>query len=278
VLVEALSSGGRLRPSGFFMHPIVYADFLFLALPFVAIGTAVVKARLGRWLLGATTLIGLAGLALTLSRGAWLSSAVAAAVLLWLSVRLRLADRRALRRIALVGLVAVMIGAALFGPRVWQRLTQSDTGNVDVRFDLNRIALRMVVDRPLHGQGLNAFVETMERFVKSYFPAPVHNLYLLEAAEAGIPALLLLLGVLGVAILNPLRRVGRIEDPLLRAVVAAAVAGLCGLAVSQLADFSFKLEPLRTLIWAIIGLAFGALGAGEKALLPASRRVERREG
>lgn len=281
VLVETLSSGGRLRPSGLFMHPIVYADFLFLALPFVAIGSALVRARLGRWLLAFTALIGLAGLALTLSRGAWISAGVSALILLWLVIRLNLVDRRTLRRVAVATIGIGLIGAALFGPRVWQRLTQSDAGNVDVRFDLNRIALRMVVERPLHGQGLNAFVETMARFdpqnVKSYFPAPVHNLYLLEAAEAGIPALLLLVAMLGVAILNPLRRAGNICDPLLRGLVAAAVAGLCGLAVSQLADFSFKLEPLRTLIWAIIGLAFGALHAGEGAPLTTSGREKRRE-
>lgn len=277
VLVETLSSGGgRLRPSGLFMHPIVYADFLFLGLPFLALGSAVVKARAGRWLLAATTLIGLAGLVLTLSRGAWLASGVTAIVLLWLARRLDLVSRRALRRIAVAAVVAGLVGAALFGPRVWQRLTQSDAGNVDVRLDLNRIALRMIADRPLHGQGPNAFVETMERFdpknVKSYFPAPAHNLYLLEAAEAGLPALVMLLGVFATVIVNPLRRVGRIEDPRLRALVAATVAGLCGLVVSQLADFSFRLEPLRTLIWACIGLAFGALTVGE-ASSPRSHHV-----
>jgi O-antigen ligase len=125
----------------------------------------------------------------------------------------------------------------------------------------------MIADRPIAGQGLNTFVETMAPFdpkdVKSYFPAPAHNLYLLEAAEAGVPALVLLVAILGYAVVSPLRRVGRVEDRALRALVAAAVAGLAGLAVSQLADFSFRLEPLRTFIWASIGLAFGALHEGE---------------
>lgn len=271
VLVETLSTGGeRLRPSGLFMHPIVYADFLFLSLPFVAVGLTIETRRLGRLVLGGILLMGLAGLALTLSRGAWLSAGVAGVVLFVLALREGIVDRRIAKQIALAALVVGLAGAAVFGPRMWQRLTQSDSGNVDVRFDLNQIALRMVSDAPLAGQGLNTFVETMETFdpkdVKSYFPAPAHNLYLLEASEAGIPALLLLVAIFGYVIVNPLRRMRHLEDPTLRAIVAASVAGICGLAVSQLADFSFRLEPLRTFIWASIGLCFGALYAGEAAL------------
>jgi O-antigen ligase len=270
VLVETLASGERLRPSGLFMHPIVYADFLFLSLPFVAVGIAIETRRLGRLFLAGILLMGLAGLALTLSRGAWLASGVAGVVLFVLALREGIVDRRTLRHIALAALIVGLAGAAVFGPRMWQRLTQSDSGNVDVRFDLNQIALRMIGDRPLTGQGLNTFVETMESFdpkdVKSYFPAPAHNLYLLEASEAGLPALLLLVTVLGFVVVNPLRRMRRLPDVALRAIVAASVAGICGLAISQLADFSFRLEPLRTFIWASIGLCFGALYAGEAAL------------
>jgi hypothetical protein len=74
---------------------------------------------------------------------------------------------------------------------------------------------------------------------------------------------------------SELLRVAPVEDPPLRAIVAAAVAGLCGLVVSQLADFSFRLEPLRTLIWASIGLAFGALHEGEALRARSPGRTER---
>jgi len=267
ILNESLTTGAAfLRPSGLFPHPIVYADFLFLTLPVIAAGAASLGRAWQRWLLALTVLAGAGGLALTLSRGAWLAALVAGATFVALGVRRRLVDRATLRRIGAAAAVAGIALAVALGPRVYDRLTESQAGNLDVRFDLNWIALRMVADRPLAGQGLNTFVEVMERFdpkdVMAYFPAPAHNLYLLEAAEAGAPALLLLLATFGFLLTAGVRGTRRIADPALAWLAIAVVSGVAGLAVSQLADFSLRLEPLRTTAWFLIGVLFGALNVG----------------
>lgn len=278
VMSEALATGvDRLRPSGLFVHPIVYADFLFLSLPLLGGGLLASRSRWLRCLLGLALASGLVGLALTLSRGAWLASLVAGGVLLALAVRRGLLDRRALRRVLQAAGVALLLATAAFGPRVYERLTASEAGNLDVRLDLNRIALRMVVARPLLGHGVNAFVESMEPYdpknVMAYFPAPAHNLYLLEAAEAGLPALALLVALFAIVLSAAVRGLARTAEPALAWTVAAIAAGLCGLLVSQLADFSLRLEPLRTFVWALIGLLFGVLrAAGPKAAGASSRR------
>ena len=274
LLGEALQGGAtRLRPAGLFPHPIVYATSLVITLPLVAAGFTIWRSFGVRLLCGFALAIGSLGLVLTLSRGAWISSLVATVVLGVLALRCRLVDARRIRAIVAAWMLVGLVLGAAFGPRVYERMTRSEAGNVNVRFDLNRIALRMMAANPIFGAGLNNFVETMAPFdpknVKSYFPAPVHNLYLLEAAEAGVPALLLWLGLFASILLTGLHHLPRMDDPPLQWVVAALVAGLVGFLVSQLADFSHRLEPLRSMLWLNVGLLFGALQVSRERRLAA---------
>lgn len=270
VLRETLVSGAvRLRPSGLFDHPIVYANFLVLALPVLAAGYFACSGGLRKGVLAGAFFLGTAGLILTLSRGAWISAAIASVSLLLLAWRRGLlagAARASVRR-ALAGAAGlVMALGVLFGPAIYDRLTRSQAGNVEVRYELNAIALRMIGSHPLGGVGLNSFIQVMElydpRHVTRYFPATVHNLYLLETAEAGVPGGLLFLLLFGAVVVSALRRLRTVPDPALAWVAAALLAGFLGFAVSQVADFSHRIEPLRSIVWVHVGLLFGILGIG----------------
>ncbi|MCC6641482.1 MAG: O-antigen ligase family protein [Deltaproteobacteria bacterium] len=278
LLHEVLRTGAtRLRPAGLFAHPIVYATSLVITLPIVTAGLTVARSFALRALCAIALGLGAVGLVLTLSRGAWISNLVAITVLGALALRCRLVDARRIRAIVAVWLVIGVLLGAIFGPRIWERMTRSESGNVEVRFDLNAIALRMVGAHPFFGAGLNNFVETMPPFdpkgVETYFPAPVHNLYLLEAAEAGVPALVLWVGLFASILLMGLHHLPRMHDPLLQWLVAAIVSGLAGLLVTQLADFSHRLEPLRSMVWLDVGLLFGALQANRGRRLAAQHEA-----
>ncbi len=269
LLTEVLEGGAaRLRPAGLFAHPIIYAMSLVITLPLLAAGLVITRGIGLRALQGIALAVGAVGLLLTLSRGAWLSSLVAIAMLGTLALRCRLIGARQIQALAVGALAVALVVGAAFGPRIYERLTRSDSGNVEVRFDLNRIALRMTLDNPAFGAGLNNFVETMAAYdpknVKSYFPAPVHNLYLLESAEAGLPALLLWLALFASILWTGIHHLPRMHDPELQWVAAAVVAGLTGFLVSQLADFSHRLEPLRSMLWLNVGLLFGVLHASRR--------------
>ena len=110
-----------------------------------------------------------------------------------------------------------------------------------------------------------------------YFPAPVHNLYLLESAEAGVPALVLWLMLFGAILLGGLHHLPRMRDPELAWIVAACIAGLTGFLVSQLADFSHRLEPLRSIVWFEVGLLFGALQENRERRARPPTLVQREE-
>jgi O-antigen ligase len=265
VVHESLETGAvRLRPIGLFSHPIVFADFLMLSLPILAAGAFAARRRAARASLVAILLFGTVGLVLTLSRGAWISSAFAFVILLVLAFRRRLLGRRAFRTVA-AGLLVLAAVLAPFAPTIWERFAVSQKGNLEVRFELNEIALSMIRAHPLAGVGLNNFIEVMrgydKRDVSRYFPATVHNLYLLEAAEAGLPALVLFAGVLAAVFVTGAAGLKRVADPELAWLAAAALAGLAGFALSQVADFSHRLEPLRSILWTYVGLLFGAVAS-----------------
>jgi O-antigen ligase len=273
---ESLEGGATLlRPAGLFVHPIVYATTLVVTVPLLVAGFAAVRS-MARCLLYAAA-IGLSAvcLLLTLSRGAWIASLTAIFVMAFLAFRSQLLRASQIRTISAAALVIGLVLGIAFGPRVYARVTGSSSGNVDVRFDLNEIALRMTAAHPLLGTGLNNFVETMDPYdpkdVKAYFPGPAHNLYLLEAAETGIPGLLLWLGLFGAILLTGLRSLPRISDPELKWVGAGILASLVGLLVSQLADFSYRLEPLRSITWLAIGLLFGILRVSRSLPLEAGK-------
>ncbi len=263
ITVESFTTGAeRLRPAGLLGHPIVYANFLMIGLPIVAAGILLTRSKALRVGFSAVFLAGLSGLALTLSRGAWISSVVAAAALIILASRYGMLDRVNRRRLRYAGLAAAVLIVLVFGPLIFERLTASLEGNLRVRFELNEIARRMIAAHPFSGVGLNNFIEAMEGYdpkdVMEYFPATVHNLYLLEASEAGIPALLLFLALWGSIFTAALSHLPA-ADRELRWLAIALIAGLLGFLVTQLADFSHRLEPLRSVLWVNVGLLFGAL-------------------
>ena len=275
IVAEALETGVvRLRPVGLFDHPIIYANVLMLWLPVLFVGLLIAGNRLWQVFIAAALLIGSIGLGLTLSRGAWVSTVVAGACLLAMLRAHGLMNRsHVARAVAAAAIAAVTIGLPL-APRIWERLTASDAGNLNVRFELNGIALSMIGAHPFVGVGLSNFIPVMEHFdptnVMRRFPATVHNIYLLEGAEAGVPGMLLFVTLLVAVLVCGLRAWRLTSDRSSQLLGAAILAGLVGFAVSQLADFSHRLEPMRSMVWMHIGVLF--------AILRAPRSVESPDG
>ena len=266
IVPEALTTGVvRLRPIGLFDHPIVYANAVMVSLPVLFAGLMLGGGRLWKSFIVTSLVVGLAGLGLTLSRGAWFSTAVAAACL-FACLRLRkLITGRQWGRLVTAAAIAVVIVGVPLAPRIWDRLTASNAGNLNVRFELNWIAVSMIQAHPFVGVGLSNFIPVMEHYdptnVMRRFPAVVHNIYLLEGAEAGIPGMLLFVTLLCVVAWCGWRAWRRTSDRPSQLLGAAILAGLAGFATSQLADFSYRTEPMRSVVWMHVGVLFAVTRA-----------------
>lgn len=168
--------GGRLflRPYGTFSHPNSMSGFLLVALVLVW-GTSNVPPRLKI----TPTALGLIALILSFSRAAWL---VGMLVGLWFMVNSFWGKKFQGRPLLFMPFIMVVVGVFLFflnwtEPAVQERIWSM------------KMASGMIQVNPLVGVGLNNFVVHLSEFWVgggTYFLQPVHNIFLLIAAETGL--------------------------------------------------------------------------------------------
>ena len=188
------------RVEGLFTHPNQLGGFLALTIPLVAALIASERSswkRIAGYLLVA---IAVAGLGLTYSRGAWVSTGIGLLILLVV-----------LRRGSWLIPGLALIGAVASSGAVLERLQSIASFNSDSavtsRFDFWAVALRLIAEHPFSGIGLGNWytvydtlqIQNLPRLPYSLeVPAQAHNLFLNLAAEIGligVGAFVLMLGV-----------------------------------------------------------------------------------
>ncbi|MDX2042626.1 MAG: putative O-glycosylation ligase, exosortase A system-associated [Acidobacteriota bacterium] len=201
--VGILLAGGQARifgPGGAFEDNNDYALLLNVAAP---IAFYVARAETNRWLrricyaLSAMMMI---TVLFSLSRGGFLGLCV---VLIGLALK---------SKYKVAGILAVvLVGSitfALLPNRVVERVgtirtaTQADE-SAQLRFEAWRVSLQIIADYPLLGVGPRNIVELYGRYQQPNQPSGVgrvsHNSFLQIAVDAGLPALLLFLILIGVS-------------------------------------------------------------------------------
>lgn len=262
------------RADTFFTEPNQLGTFCMLA-GLVAIGLALgARTRRGRLAsIGVSAVIGM-GLLLSFSRGSWVGFAAGLLVLL---VALPEA-RRTLAAVAVpLLLLAFVIGS--FAPTnpqvvvVGERL-RSITGERNPYDDRPTIwaeARREIVDDPLTGEGPGNFPVASTRATsesRSTFAVHAHSLLLTWGAEAGLPAVALILGfaghlavrVRGVA--RKARGAGRHRDTQLLIGLGAAGAAVLG---QGLVDYTLRNSVVHTAVFLVVGCLLAVLRVEREA-------------
>jgi len=213
----------------------------------------------GRMAIGAACMAGLFPLILSFSRGAWISLLAGVALILFWGWRTARLGTKSIRSLSAIALSATVVGV-LFATSITARLAEVNPG-MDVivdRMRLNRVAMNMISAHPLLGVGINTFVDTMKQYdttgVAYYFPQPVHNVFLLVAAETGLVALGLFLLLILIALQAALPA-AKSDDRFLSAWAIGIASGLVVLVVNNLADCHLRTDVLYALFWLLIGLA-----------------------
>jgi putative inorganic carbon (hco3(-)) transporter len=144
--------------------------------------------------------------------------------------------------------------------RIYLRLTESAAEALEFREALAGVAWRMTLDHPIAGVGLNTFVYHTPIYdlagtsrIKAF---PVHNVYMLELAETGVPGL----AAFAVLVLAALWTVGyACRQPGApaeqRLLALALLCGLAGFWLSQMVDYVYRIPVITTLVWGHVGLA-----------------------
>ncbi|RPI50367.1 MAG: O-antigen ligase domain-containing protein [Acidobacteria bacterium] len=133
-----------------------------------------------------------------------------------------------------------------------------NTGTLEWRFDLWKDTLPALEDFWMTGSGLNTYDTLMLGYPRTHMtqmPREAHNDYLQLAVEGGllvcIPVLLLILSV-GRTIV---RRLKQPQDEMTWWIRMGAAAGICGIAVQELTEFSLQIPGVALLFATCVALA-----------------------
>ncbi len=200
-LVQKTGMGNLARIGGTLGHPNKLAFFLISTLP-VALSLWLSGRK--RWLsiFSLTTLaLGIGTLVLTFSRGGWVSFFL----MLPLIFMFGSWKQRKLLRVsaAFVGFGFLVLSILLpFTYLIGKRVFEEDYGRGYSRIPMMQVARNVIRTHAVRGVGLNNYAMVMENYddtpekITLNSGYPVHNMYLLTAAEIGFPGLVILIWLL----------------------------------------------------------------------------------
>lgn len=279
----------EVRLAGAFRNEQLLAAFLCVVLPLTLCGAGAGDGLAIRTLGQFAAVVALAALLATQNRAGWAGGAVGMVVLAVLVVPHLIRNHGLPRPHQLVApaLVVVLAGGLALGIRqsgidlhARARTVQALTLDRSLRWRLGMWdkAVRMILARPWTGWGPGSFPYQQVRFDHPDVPTRsqrsiardgptlaenAHNTYLQLAAETGLPGLALYLGILGAAAATGLRALHR-RSRGTRAVLAGALAGLAGQAVSAFTSPAWEFAECSLVFWLLLGIV-AASEPGEPA-------------
>ncbi|MHB1785447.1 MAG: O-antigen ligase family protein [Acidimicrobiales bacterium] len=290
--------GRLLFPNIFstFGNPDHLGGFLAIIAPVGVAVIAISRQRLIRVLAGAVLVALAIELLASASRGAWLATIVAGAVL---GVGLAPEVRRRWRLVAAVGAVALVAGSAIIalsgrgvvGAKLDELARSGPTSSIGVRMQEWTTGIDIGLAHPLLGTGPDTFglvfpgYET-KQFVSTVGPGlspdGAHNLFVNTFADnglLGLAALLVLLGAISNTSLRTWRELRHrefVDDPPARQRARQeryALAGLSGGVAAYVTQASFDVQQvgLSFSFWLLVGL-IGALAVPRGTGLPRTSR------
>ena len=258
-VVAAVDGTRLLRGYGLVDHPNILGGILAAGGLLVAVGPGRLRGAAATVVAAVLVVTSLA-LFVTFSRSAWLAASVGLVVAVGMLARVR--EGETLRRLGIVGAVAVAGVIALAVPFAPYLATRLDPGrddvalearSVDERAALAAATARVVVAQPLTGVGPGVLPRTLRSsepaFAFSYQPA--HLVPLTVAAEIGVAGAVAWLG----AALAPWLLLWRARRAWTREL-AATSAALAALTVVSLFDYYPWTFPAGRIWWWLVVAAW----------------------
>lgn len=269
-----------VRPYGTFSHPNVLGAFMAFSALLSVYLLLVTRETWKKILIRCILPIQILGLVISFSRVAILSFIIGFGVFLVAMMFFSRKETGALFKndVRLMP-VSLYVGALLlccfilFYPQFLERtgVVSYGTSNqeaVEDRALYQNIALNMIVRRPVFGVGYQNFVRGMDEYsptaLKNYQHQPVHNIYLLIAAESGLIGLACFLGFIVFILKSALKK---IRDPLILLLGSIFLAFLF---IGLFDHYLFTVQQGRLMFFLVAGLLFAQT---TKTELPAAGLV-----
>lgn len=197
-IAKIVVNGEKLvRAYGTFPHPNLLAAFLTIG---VIITTGFLFSEISkkqRFLASTILFINIVGLATTFSRSAFLAT-FCGLFLIYISILIKKYWSKLITKTLITTLLITLLTFLIFKPFLLTRATITDQATVQ-RELYNKIGLNIIKNYLVFGVGLGESVIHMQQFspinLQTWQIQPIHNYFLLIAAEIGIPGALIMLWV-----------------------------------------------------------------------------------
>lgn len=197
---------------------------------------------------------------MTYSRGGWISLAAGLSVALYVCLIRRYKNRFLMfLGLAVIGIISAGIILLTVG-KVRERLFEEDYGAAKSRIPMMQLASNMIEQNPFFGVGIANYTSISHQYddtresISYVFPFPVHNEYMLIAAELGIPALIFFLAALWGTMWVLFKQSQSIDRSFMPYFSAGLLGGLVCWSIHALVDFSWVVISVR--FWSYLGIAF----------------------
>jgi O-antigen ligase len=247
------------RVAGTIGHPNNLAGYLNLiiqinlALLFAPLARFYKKLLLPLLALTATTLV------LTYSRGGWLAMSFGGAITGYLCLARRSHSKVIPFLVSTSLVVLLLVSSVILITPLKKRFFEEDYGAARSRIPMSVVAWNIIQSNPWLGVGLSNYVnvasyyDTTKEAIAYEFPRPVHNEFLLIAAEIGLPALGCFLVILATLLVQLFRVSRSREDPVLPYIAIGLLGTYFGWCLFRQTDYAYVL--LADPFWLLAGLA-----------------------
>lgn len=245
------------RSFGTFVAPNRLAAFLSLSLIIISLSffkPSLIKNSLFTLL---SFIFGIIGLVLSFSRTSWFAFTFFFLIAILILTKKGYKLTKEAKKVAFVVLAFLLALSPFLALRIESLLTAfSYYGSGSVRWKLIKEALHLISLKPFLGVGLNHFTWGVVKWpltdIRYIFLQPVHNVYLLLAAEAGLPALLLFL----LAMKSFLKAIHKKQEKISRQLFPLYILAKSAVFTYLFIIFlePFFLQPVFDLFFVILGM------------------------
>ncbi len=251
-VAKIVSSGTvYIRSYGTFPHPNLLSAFLAISAVISLYLLLSAPKKFGQVFATCLLVLNLFGLTVTFSRAGYLAGLGGLGALL---IFLILKKTQGLRLPVLAITLTIISCLLIFWPWLSTRATITDNSTLE-RMKYNEAGLKMVQTHPVFGVGIGESVLHMEQFLNQrlqpWEKQPVHNYFLLSAAELGLPGMLILLWLFwrDVPAAIRLAKQGSLLGMLLLSLYFAIFV------LMQFDHYFYTLEQTQLLLWVFLGAA-----------------------